>query len=110
MKLLNFLTVQYLNFFQRGQLVQISVLSMLGFEIIGISGMIVSITLSSITPLVASLPFCLLISLRSSVSESIFLTLRITVVLFWRLTFLDPSLDVFLQIPGVLKNFRAFAA
>ena len=79
------LKISFGSFFLRIE----SVLSMLRFEISGICDMIVSITVSSITPLVASLPFCLLISLRSSLSESIFLTLRITVVLFWRLTFLE---------------------
>ena len=43
-------------------------------------------------------------SLRSSVSESIFLTLRITVVLFWRLTFLECLLWVcFFKFQEFLK-------
>ena len=51
------LKISFGSFFLRIE----SVLSMLRFEISGICDMIVSITVSSITPLVASLPFCLLI-------------------------------------------------
>ena len=51
------LKISFGSFFLRIE----SVLSMLRFEISGICDMIVSITVSSTTPLVVSLPFCLLI-------------------------------------------------